>query len=135
MELFMLFWLNLGAQGENLASLLSWIAYWLLVTRVSPFCLQSWSEYFGIFWCFTKLSFQHEWSESWLLVINIVYTTCLMSCCFLPLWGFSFHFARGTLLFMTKQINCQLSWITKAHRIFDIIQKDHYFPPTKSRTN
>ena len=36
---------------------------------------------------------------------------------------------------MTKQINCQLSWIIKAHMIFDIIQKDHHFPPTKSRTD
>ena len=29
---------------------------------------------------FTKFSFHHKWNESWLLVINMIYTSCFASC-------------------------------------------------------
>ena len=39
-----------------------------------------WTWYFENFWYFTKFSFHHKWSEAWLLVINMVYMSCLTSC-------------------------------------------------------
>ena len=35
---------------------------------------------FMTFWCFTKFSFHRKWSNAWLLVINMVYISCLTSC-------------------------------------------------------
>ena len=35
---------------------------------------------FKTFWYFTKFSFHQEWNEVWLLVIDIVYASCLTSC-------------------------------------------------------
>ena len=35
---------------------------------------------FWDFFMFYKFSFNHKWIELWLLVINIVYTSCLTSC-------------------------------------------------------
>ena len=32
------------------------------------------------FWFLTKFSFEEKWNEAWLLVINMVYTSCLASC-------------------------------------------------------
>ena len=42
--------------------------------------LQSVSKCFETFRCFTKFSFQDMWNDFWLLLINIVYTSCLTSC-------------------------------------------------------
>ena len=41
--------------------------------------LQAVSQYFEIFWCFTKFSFHHNWNNGRLL-INMVFTSCLPSC-------------------------------------------------------
>ena len=38
------------------------------------------SQYFEIFWCFTKFSFYHKGNEALLLVINKTYTSSLTSC-------------------------------------------------------
>ena len=32
------------------------------------------------FWYFTKFSFHHKWNETWLLVINVIYTSYFASC-------------------------------------------------------
>ena len=40
---------------------------------------QRFSYYFETLWCFTKFFFQHKWNEVRLLVINMVYTSCLSS--------------------------------------------------------
>ena len=42
--------------------------------------IQSWTKHFETFWYFTKFSFHHKRNEAWLLVINMVYTSCLTSC-------------------------------------------------------
>ena len=36
-------------------------------------------SYFETFWCFNKFSFHHKWNDGQLLLINMVYTSCLMS--------------------------------------------------------
>ena len=42
--------------------------------------LQSLSEYFETFWCFTKFSFHHKWKYARLLLRKMVYTNCFTSC-------------------------------------------------------
>ena len=42
--------------------------------------LQSVSQYFETFRCFTEFFFYHKWKDGRLLLINIVFTSCLMSC-------------------------------------------------------
>ena len=37
--------------------------------------LQFWSQYFETFWVL-NFFFHHKWNEPWLLVINMVYTSC-----------------------------------------------------------
>ena len=39
------------------------------------------------FWCFTKFFFQQEWNDAWLLLINMVYTSCLTSSQTTQYWG------------------------------------------------
>ena len=49
-----------------------------LFTTLMDFCnlvLQSVSQYFETFQCFTKFSFHHKWNEGRLLLINMVYTS------------------------------------------------------------
>ena len=48
--------------------------FWLLTL------LQWWTQYFETFWYYIKFSFHHKWNGPWLLVINMVYTSCLTSC-------------------------------------------------------
>ena len=43
-------------------------------------CLESFLYYFETFWYFTNFSFNHNWNEAQLLVINMVYTRFLASC-------------------------------------------------------
>ena len=42
--------------------------------------LQSVSWFFETFRCFTKFSFHHKWNNGRLLLISMVYTSCLTSC-------------------------------------------------------
>ena len=42
--------------------------------------LQSVSQYFETFRYFTKFSFHHRWNDGRLLLINMVFTSCLASC-------------------------------------------------------
>ena len=44
------------------------------------FCRQSVSKHFVLSWCFSKVSFQHKWNDVRLLLINMVYRSCLTSC-------------------------------------------------------
>ena len=44
------------------------------------FCRQSQTKYFKTFLYFTKFSFHKKRNEAWLLVIKMVYTSCLASC-------------------------------------------------------
>ena len=39
---------------------------------------------FETLWCFIKYSCHHKWHDAWLLLINMVYTSCLTSCRTLP---------------------------------------------------
>ena len=39
--------------------------------------LKSFSQYFGTFGCFTKFIFHHKYNEARLLVINMIYISCL----------------------------------------------------------
>lgn len=52
--------------------ILLWSSKKLFKFVIIWFYLQSWSWYFETIWCLTKLSFHHNWSEPWLLVINIL---------------------------------------------------------------
>ena len=36
-------------------------------------------KFFQAFWYFNKFSFHHKWNKEWLLLINMVYTSCLTS--------------------------------------------------------
>ena len=36
--------------------------------------------FYRTFWYFAKFSFHHKSKEAWLLIINMVYTSCLTSC-------------------------------------------------------
>ena len=42
--------------------------------------LQSFPWYFETFWCFTKFSFHHKWNDARLLLMSMVYTSCLTTC-------------------------------------------------------
>ena len=44
------------------------------------FCRQSVSKHFVLSWCFSKVSLQHKWNDMRLLLINMVYRSCLTSC-------------------------------------------------------
>ena len=44
------------------------------------FCRQSVSKHFVLSWCFSKVSLQHKWNDVRLLLINMVYRSCLTSC-------------------------------------------------------
>ena len=50
------------------------------------FNLQSFSKYFEALWCFNKFPFHHNGNDAQFLLINMVYTSCLMSC--RMTWGF-----------------------------------------------
>ena len=40
---------------------------------------QSFLKYFETFWCFTKFVFHCKWNDAQLLIMNMVYTSCLTS--------------------------------------------------------
>ena len=42
--------------------------------------LQSFPWYFETFWCFMKFSFHHKWNDARLLLMSMVYTSCLTTC-------------------------------------------------------
>ena len=48
----------------------------IILTGDTNIDLQSWSWYFETFWCLIKFSCHHKWNKSWLLVTNMVYTSC-----------------------------------------------------------
>ena len=56
------------------------IGKWKPVKCNCKLCLQSFSKYFEALWCFTKFSFHHKSNDARLLLINMVYMSCLMSC-------------------------------------------------------
>ena len=48
------------------------------------FNLQPLSQYFETFWYFNKFPFNHKWNDERSLLINMIYTSCLL----LPKWKF-----------------------------------------------
>ena len=62
---------------------------WLFLTKLvvnknikskTKFCRQSVSYYFETFQCFTKFFIHHRWNDGGLLLIKMVYMSCLTSC-------------------------------------------------------
>ena len=60
------YWTKLHNMAKIMDFLMDFIVIWL----------KSWT-----FWCLTKFSLDHKRNEAWLLVINMVYTSYLKSCC------------------------------------------------------
>ena len=58
---------------------LAFYNYLLILHIYSLLILQSFSEYFETFWCFTKFSFHQKWDDMRLLLKNMVYMSCLTS--------------------------------------------------------
>ena len=49
-------------------------------------------KYVETFWCLSRFSFHYKWNKAWLLVINMVYTSCLTSC--RTTWDLGFYEIR-----------------------------------------
>ena len=76
--LSILYW---RSDGPFLVQNSAWLCLLILFTFANIFIqvLQSFSYYFETFWCFAKFSFNHKWNDARLLLINMVYKSCLMS--------------------------------------------------------
>ena len=106
---FRIFWLRLEFDIERFFSNL------VVNKRIKgkrKFSRQSVSQSFETFLCFKSFYFHHKWNDGRLLLINIVYTSCLWSCL--------------TRCQMTRfRISGNIRKLSKRHRMMPSAQSPH----------